>query len=156
MYKSAKIDRYSSEEYWYRVGIMGSHHIQTSTGVIFNTPRAIKRRWIWRPLKYGRFQGTIIHRDDSKTISINHKRHPFFVVAEGNWWNSYDVTYDTCIFPWMSIYMIKAKNHYDTINMVILTEDLVHILVRNSVYAQSDIASTTQLDATLSWKRKGK
>ena len=96
MYKSAKSDRYFPEEYWYRVGIMGSHHIQTSTGVIFNTPRAIKRKWTW-PNKTGRFQGTIVHRDDSKTISINHKRHPFFVVAEGNWWNSYDVTYDAYV-----------------------------------------------------------
>ena len=31
---------------------------------------------------------------------------------------------------------------------IILTEDQVHILVRNSFYAQSDIVSTTQLDAT--------
>jgi len=44
---------------------------------------------------------------------------------------------------------IMSRN-LNTINMVILTEDLVHILVRNSVYAQSDIASTTQLDATVS------
>ena len=91
------IDQNSQEEYWYRVGIMGPQHIQTSTGVIFNTPRAIKRRWIWRPLKYGRFQGTIIHRDDSKTRSVNYQRRPYFVVADGNWWNSYDITYNACV-----------------------------------------------------------
>ena len=90
------IDQNSQEEYWYRVGIMGPQHIQTSTGIIFNTPRAIKRKWTW-PNKTGRFQGTIVHRDDSKTISINYKRRPFFVVAEGNWWNSYDVTYDAYV-----------------------------------------------------------
>ena len=98
------IDKYKTlsevinkQESWFRVGIMGSHHIQTSTGVVFNTPRAIKRRWTYRPYKYGRFQGTIVHRDDSKTISINYERHPFFVVAEGNWWKSSDITYNAYV-----------------------------------------------------------
>ena len=92
------IDQNSQEEYWYRVGIMGPQHIQTSTGVIFNTPRAKKRQYQWRNVHsyryhYGRYQGTIIHRDDSTTID----GHPFFVVAEGTWTNESDLSYDAYV-----------------------------------------------------------
>ena len=97
MYKTLS-SYYNPEEWWYHIGIMGHQHIQTSTGVVFNTPRAKKRQYQWRNVHsyryhYGRYQGTIIHRDDSKIID----GHQFFVVAEGTWWNKHDISYDAYV-----------------------------------------------------------
>ena len=122
-YKEINSCTANPEECWHRVGIMGSHHIQTSTGVVFNTPRAIKRKWTYRPKKYGRFQGTIVYQSDSKIPFGYH----YFVVAEGNWWKSNEVSYDAYVADphWYDQTGASfAKGHFFKFN-----QDLEHFVV---------------------------
>ena len=78
---------------WYDLRSMGHQHIQTSHGVVFNTPYASRHYSHSNGYEYTRrYEGTIVHQ-----FMINNT-NPFFVVAEGkNLWDRFDGTYSAMV-----------------------------------------------------------
>ena len=68
---------------------MGHQHIQTSSGVVFNTPYASRYQYVWNGYVYNRrYEGTIVHQ------FFGSNNNPYFIAAEGkNLWDEFDGTY---------------------------------------------------------------
>ena len=74
--KRAMFDSYKRK--WDVVSIMGTHHIQTPKGVVFNAPYARVEKFMFEVYKK-RIVGTIVLKEDNKAAEV----------AEGNWYDSF-------------------------------------------------------------------